>query len=452
MFSPVTEDAECSAYTANKEIPCDVEIYLYSEISLSGKNVIRNRQIDDINKGIVILDSNWISKNANGEAYKSIGSLIERKVPVIYLSDNPDLFVENVGVKSHSFSPGSTMYGHYSDSERNLVCCYEVECRDEGDAILLGSNWAIDVIADSKERTTGIPYGSEMQTFHDKECDSYGWLNVRTIYYAIEEDNDRYNYYVSRYNIQVVPNRGNHCRNGDIFLNCDLRQDYDIISYGPTTTSGSSSPGESVSVSISGTVLPNPGAGAGFAYSESWSYAIPDVVVYDNSNYALRKLDIRPDIDQEKAVGMNTYVCYPGKVATKDCLGTFKPGSYVGTDNYGVLFCKYWTLFGNEYWLENKEFNIEKLVCFHGLPHSINFLGNGETGNMFDDESGLVHDPTYTYSRGSEITFTDEGYYKTGYRMIGYSESPTSAVAEYPLGSKMVVKADKNLFAVWVAD
>lgn len=158
-------------------------------------------------------------------------------------------------------------------------------------------------------------------------------MNVRTIYFQLQENNPDSNYYQAHYLLQGVPN--NKRAIADMYNSNTLQnENAHLIRYGPTSTSGTSSASVDLSFGLDGINI-----------SCSWDYAIPDVVDKDHSNLAFNKFDISHDVNERGNVGMNTYYVEPGMIVKVDCDGG--DGSYNETDNYSIRFCdhKIFTIF-----------------------------------------------------------------------------------------------------------
>lgn len=140
----------------------------------------------------------------------------------------------------------------------------------------------------------------------------YGRLNVRTLYYKLYNDGsgtyDWYNVHVRQQSVpgELLWNSG--WKTADMYTWVDAnyyRSGYFLSDYSPTTTSGAST----VTVSVGVTAGTD---GAQVSASQSWSYTIPDVVVYDQSDYSQELAKWWHNVDEGKAVGSNTYQIEPG--------------------------------------------------------------------------------------------------------------------------------------------
>ena len=99
-----------------------------------------------------------------------------------------------------------------------------------------------------------------------------------------------------------------------------------FIGAGPATTVGSSS--TTVNIAL------NAGFDVSVAAGLSWTYSISDVVVYNYSDIAIKKLDIRHNVDESKDVGTTTFFAEPGKIVKLNAGNT-----YTSTDTYKSQFC-----------------------------------------------------------------------------------------------------------------
>jgi len=118
-----------------------------------------------------------------------------------------------------------------------------------------------------------------------------------------------------------------------------------LSDYAPTTTSGTTTVGVSIGVAVGDDETQ-------VSASQSWSYTIPDVRVYDESDYFQELAKWRHDIAEDKAVGSNTYQIEPGAT-----LRFPQDGVHGWAEHYGVKYGKpkWWGLswdFTDEFWIE----------------------------------------------------------------------------------------------------
>lgn len=291
-------------------------------------------------RSLVLVDTNWFVNNSNSnEEIRDLidyGSIVTTLSSYVFTNENSVLPVR-------AFSQDADFYAMYYDYSNGRYVCYSSSSSSADTSIVRAMNW-IDQRLNSEtgpvelkppriQSTEISDWGDELEYFSDKALDNYGWMNVRTIYFQLQENNPDSNYYQAHYLLQGVPN--NKRAIADMYNSNTLQnENAHLIRYGPTSTSGTSSASVDLSFGLDGINI-----------SCSWDYAIPDVVVKDHSNLAFNKFDISHDVNERGNVGMNTYYVEPGIIVKVDCNGG--DGSYNETDNYSIRFCdhKIFTIF-----------------------------------------------------------------------------------------------------------
>lgn len=125
-----------------------------------------------------------------------------------------------------------------------------------------------------------------------------------------------------------------------------------LLSYGPSTTTGTSTVGVNMTIGAGST-------GVGAEFGAQWSYTVPDVTVDDRSNFAIKKLDIRHNIDEFK-LKQNTIIVKPGKISSTSDVGNGIV--YDEIDHYSINFYKDRTFISDQY----KTFYADRPVIIHG--------------------------------------------------------------------------------------
>jgi hypothetical protein len=195
-------------------------------------------------------------------------------------------------------------------------------------------------------------YKSQLDVTSKDIWKPYGRLNIRTIYYKLINDgSSQYDWYDVHVRQQSVPGKelwNSDWRTADMYtwIDADYYNPNGFLSdYAPTTTSGTTTVSVSIGVSAGED-------GAQVSVFQSWSYKIPDVRVYDESDYYQELAKWRHDIAENKAVGSNTYQIEPGATLRfpQNSLHRWK-------EHYGAKYGKpkWWGLrwdYTDELWIE----------------------------------------------------------------------------------------------------
>ncbi len=195
-------------------------------------------------------------------------------------------------------------------------------------------------------------YHHQLDVSSENLWEPYGRLNLRTIYYKLLNDKStEYDWYNAHIRQQSVPGKelwDSNWRTADMYtrIKANYYNSNGFLSdYAPTTTLGTTTVGVSIGVSAGED-------GAQVSVSQSWSYTIPDVRVYDESDYSQELAKWRHDIAEDKAVGSNTYQIEPGATLRfpQNSLHRWK-------EHYGVKYGKpkWWGLrwdYTDELWIE----------------------------------------------------------------------------------------------------
>ena len=275
-------------------------------------------------------------------------SVINNGIPVISIGHSSQLF-KDLGL-NRGFSSTSTNLGYFINPVTKQTICYSASMYSAKDSIESLIQWANECYINKEEslRTgeSGISWGSEY--IYLLTIENYqGRMNIRNIYTEQDVPDSDYRYFKVNYQLQNVPKTNGRNADSKVWVDVDENNSSSmILDYAPTTTSNSSSHTVGLNWNVTYTVSTG---GVGIEYtqgcSESWTYNMQDVSVYDNSDYSLEFFSIWNDIDQDKAVGSNTYTAKPGQIIRT--VKTTDNGSLDLNENYGAGFC---TWGKNHFW------------------------------------------------------------------------------------------------------
>lgn len=254
---------------------------------------------------MILIENDWF--DAQEEPNSVIRELVD--TGSILISNNRNVFDnEESELTFRAFPSSADIFVTYYDSVNNRYVCYSSDGQTMQQSLTRACNKiysddvALSGINESSilsSQSNNYEWGSEYESSYDGYLDNFGWMNIRTLYFTLEEDNEDYNYYQAHYFIQGVPN--NKRAIADIYLDNTLQHDNaEIRRYGPTTSGGTTTVGIDLSVAIDGVSV-----------GTNWSYAVADVVIKDHSNLATNTLDIWHDVNEREDVGMNTYYVEP---------------------------------------------------------------------------------------------------------------------------------------------
>lgn len=393
------------------------------------------------NQSVVIIDSDWSNSNSSLTTYERIADLISTGIVVTSVG-SADLFLDNPYLPFVSYSEGADTISIYCDGAgRYISHCVKGSNTDQAIAktyCWIDSQLSFSSISNAvRTDSYNLPWGEEYMSSGDYYHDGFGWMNVRTAYFCLSEENLRYNYYYAHHLLQSVPDSGK--ATADMTVSCQNNQNnLTYLNYGPTSTSGTTTVGVSFGSEISA-------GGPSSSYQVSWSYSVGDVTVNDQSNLATGLIKIWHNVDEKKSVGQNTYKVEPGKLIRVDCQEG--PGYCIQRDVYSIQFFKDNLIFDEFSTIEKTQF-----VIFKGLPHTITYDCNGADGHIYEDEDPGLFVETWdeTYSEGTYVTLYDMDYYKNGFTFAGYSTNPNATSAEYDINDQICIDSDLTLYMVWV--
>ncbi len=401
----------------------------------------------------VIIDPSWIEASRQSTINNTVFNLVQQGKTVA--GNDVSIFVnETSNLPMVGFSDDADLYS-ICYKESKWICCSftggsPVQSIQELGNWIEKQNTPTSQMAQNTGPENAVinsnyaQWGTELLCESYKYCNGYGWLNINTSYFPLNENNVSYNYYYTKYNIQTVPD--NNRRTSEVGVYSKLFQGHKILDYAPTTSAGTTTVGVNIGVNSDGVVS----AGV------SWSYSISDVIVVDSTNYGTREFSLNHELDIGKSVAKNTYTVKPGKVVRVDCNDFTKTGNYVATDKYTVEFCKRETgwLGLHPSWVYNTfEQNIG-VIC-KSNPHTLTVMHNGADGFMYWDEDptyDITIPDVYTVSDGGHVTLYDVDVTKTGHRLAGFSTSLNSGVIQYHVGDVLTMRNDMTLYLVWEAE
>ncbi len=328
---------------------------------------------------ILVVESSCVKDNPRLE------ELVRREIlsgiPVIVIGDpgvingafKGQFFAELVAGRGPDGKPvgGATVYGYVTYPSNGVLVSKEfISIDDKTKAIKGAYNWALSNLQpNAGALRLGVAplssgaywsYKGQLDFTSGDNWEPYGRLNVRTLYYGLIDDgSSQYDWYDVHVRQQSVPGKelwNSGWRTADMYtwIDADYYNPNGFLSdYEPTTTSGTTT----VDVAIG---IPAGERGAEGSAPQSWSYTLPNVRVYDESDYSQELAKWRHDIAEDKAVGAHTYQIEPGATLRFRERGY---GAKVWREHYGVVYAKppsWWgRLSGNwgwhcsgEYWVE----------------------------------------------------------------------------------------------------
>ncbi|MBR4504739.1 MAG: hypothetical protein IKP20_07205 [Candidatus Methanomethylophilaceae archaeon] len=413
---------------------------IFAAVSFGTNTVRISQSFDDYNsEDIVIIDGGWIGKNNRSDIWKHMDLLIGDGI-VVSVTGSYDVFVDNPNSVFAAFVDGCHAYAVHNDLSSSRYVCHSADGSDMQECVTETYCWAHRILSAKQLRNASdLTCGTEYSSDYSGYLDGYGYMNIETNYYAIPEDDERYNYYFARYYEESVPNHNRFT--ADMYVESNNAQNNLIYSYtAPGTVSNVSTAYISYGVEI--------GIPPSTTYNVGWSYSVQDVAVHNGSDTETGTYDIWHNVDELKAVGQGMYHVEPAKFMRADCYNG--SGHCYQSDVYTVKFCK-WVAF----WLEFHEITKTLHVYYKGLPHTLTIDPNG--AEEYEDlemtiELGAPEPDSSTYSEGTFVSLWDRGYYRSGYTCIGYSTNPNSTIAEYNFNDTIQMLDDYILYAVWMHD
>ena len=357
-----------SAYPTNSSVQYSVPVvqkinntvpvyYVGSNVSKYFKEAIRmNPSLSIKTPHILVVESSHV-KNSS-QLRELVRKEILSGIPVIVIGSpkvingtfRGQFFAELVAGHGPDGKPitQATVYGYMTYPSNGILVSKEFISIDaEPKAIEQAYSWAVKNLKPSagtfelkaEPLSSGAywSYRSQLDFTSGDDWKPYGRLNIRTLHYQLMNDgSSQYDWYNVHVRQQSVPGKelwNSEWRTSDMYtwIDADYYNPKGFLSdYAPTTTSGTTTVGVSIGVSVGVKE-------AQVSAFQSWSYTIPDVRVYDESDYSQELAKWRHDIAEDKAVGSNTYQIEPGatlRFPQEDY------GAKVWREHYGVVYAK----------------------------------------------------------------------------------------------------------------
>jgi hypothetical protein len=185
--------------------------------------------------------------------------------------------------------------------------------------------WALDRVVEEdsasfrlEKATRQLKSGPYFKMIYQKSYSTgstyspYGKINVWTHYDQVLNDgNGSYDFWNIAFQLQSVPGSiafGSAWHTADMWNSVDVNAKnsrFFLVTYSPTSTQGTSTVGVNVGFTSSVT-------GPSATIGASWSYAISDVVVHDQSDFGNGVVSWWHDVNENATVGNSTYLIQPG--------------------------------------------------------------------------------------------------------------------------------------------
>lgn len=288
--------------------------YINTEQAIMDDSSVSTPPIDE-DSGVAVFDKAWISSAEPTLVEQSIIETLTFGAPTLVF-DETDYFksISPIDIIIESDDRPISLRGMYLGDD-DVVHQYAVISDDTVFSENHGSAWAEAVLQTSQmEAADEEPTGTKLLGVSTvtKDLGNRGEFTVTAVISkAINTyDEDHNTYFIHYYQIGD-PNTGNEYHLGDICLEAKIIGG-ELNMARPTNTSGEQQ--TTVNLGFDGGV--SGGAPSiGFGASMSWSYAIGDVVVKNESSYSQNIADIRHDVDENKNVG-GGYTAEPGIMFT----------------------------------------------------------------------------------------------------------------------------------------
>jgi len=199
--------------------------------------------------------------------------------------------------------------------------------------------------------------------------------------------------------------------------------------------------------------------GTEYSYSESisWSYSIPDIAVSNHTDRNQQLFKLRYTYSNSSSD--ETRLVEPGMTSVVDCdNGYFKNGNLLTNETFTVEFKKRVT----DYWLwiavgshwEYSDYTINSGSNVKANPCILTINGNGDNGNYIMEGDGTEYEPSVQdiYAQVAHTSLRDQGYYKNGCHLAGFSLNPNSTTPEFSIGQDYKINQDTTLFCIWQED
>lgn len=275
--------------------------------------------VEDISPNeILAVDSSTLSEFSINEG-ATVKEALYNGIPLVISGDSTSLMtIKGMSLVMNENADATAVY---CDPVTKVI--YYLSVESENNAEEMATEW----IQSKINETSGLSadsYGDVVVSEGWRYCQDTTKLNVSTVYEKLGEGNGK-KFYAVKYGLQSVPTT--NYRTADMTISCDvkhLNSIQDLISYAPTTTSGTSSVSVSLSLSASD-------SGVSGGVSKSWGYSVQDVMVNDRSDLSTDHFETFHDIDEDKNIGTVTYMINPGMLVSVSA-----GSQYYSEDNYQI--------------------------------------------------------------------------------------------------------------------
>ncbi|MCU0755506.1 MAG: hypothetical protein MUE46_10350 [Xanthomonadales bacterium] len=336
-------DSASVAYATQLLAEQGIGVVYFGSQELQREIGLESRSTADLDSGftknVVVVESGWGNRDqimklmANGHFIITIGNanvdLVRSAFAMVYdINETGSLTQSEADYDtSHALrldiadgTPGYSMVEAYLFTTNGSRSFHTSE-QDKSAALAKAIQWARDIAM-----TGGAPKPGPVakagtwfpahtrdvshvcyKTFSDSPLQlKSGTLNIRTSFSKVSETNTQYDAYEIRYTTQMVPNTSRRWRNRGMTIQSDLNgvvPSFHLMSYGPTTSPGSSTASVDLSASL-GSV----------SFGRSWSYSRSDIEIFDFSDFSRHLVKWDHSIDKTKAVGRNNVLLEPGAI------------------------------------------------------------------------------------------------------------------------------------------
>ena len=211
-------------------------------------------------------------------------------------------------------------YGMYYNEEKDIQYTYFAAGFDDNSSAIaeVRAGLTPGIVGDIEDGANGTKVCG-----YSYQCGDYGKISARNTY-SLESEGLGKKYYLTKYQIQGIPNEDRSKSKMGIGIKLDNEgAPLTLESYGPTTSSGADH------VDISVTTSPTP-------ITVSWGRDLPDVSVIDNSDFSQNIFEINYDINEKSNSGKETLMVQPGLVASSE----YEDGRYEIIEKLTIEFCK----------------------------------------------------------------------------------------------------------------
>ena len=395
----------------------------------------------------LLIGKGWLNSQEVTKVKSDVLKTVLSGTPVIAINNNVEVFDNFEDKLSYCFDETAFVNAAYYNAEEDVMYCYSGSLETEQKSLEGVSKWLSNLNTSSSLDIVTVETGDwspSINSVVEKNFGEWGSVNIQNEYRYLMEDNYSYNYYCGLHAIEVVP-KSNHrtvsVETNFSLANLDLNnKDRILYSYAPDGTNGVTTVGVNFSIGYASK------SGLSAQAGISWSYGVQDITVHNYSNKNEGEFHLVHEFNTTKDAAKETRVIAPGHMVIVKCDdGVSNNGDYVGRDIFIFTFEK--TRINNK--IEKASFTVDLGPNLHANPADLTIDGNGATGNEVNDGPYTGDTVTWTYSQGSHLLLSDEHYYKTGYRALGYSTNPLATKPTYHFGDTMKITSDTTLYYVW---